>query len=229
LSASAVVGALSLWIVTTDVHAVVTGFTDQPTWHTAAGGATNVTVLHFDGPTETHGLPANDPSISPSYSSQGVDFLPFLNSAIYPVVHRGQGHQISDPNRDGLMANNSSPNPDTDLDGRAIRFNLNVPVRSVGTFFNGPLNDGDGGFLRIYDTSFAAIGTSPLSAAGGFIGVQSDQLIGRVEVVNTFNEDITFGIWDLQYSAVPEPGVAGCVIMAAALLRRRRRRAMIRA
>jgi hypothetical protein len=207
--------------------AALTSFTDQPAWHAAAGGAGQVTVLHFDGPTETHGTAVNDSSIVPSYSSQGVDFLPFTGTSVFPFVARGQGHQISDPNRDGLIANNSTPNPETDLDGRAIRFNFNTPVRSVGTYFNGPLNDGDLGFLRIYDTSFAVIGTSPLSAAGGFIGVQSDQLIGRVDVVNTFNEDILFGIWDLQFSAVPEPGCLAWLSVAAVLLRRRKN-AMIR-
>jgi hypothetical protein len=121
-----------------------------------------------------------------------------------------------------LVANNNTPNPVSDLDGRAIRFNFNKPVQSVGAYFNGPLNDGDLGFLRIYDASFNVIGTSALSEAGGFIGVQSDQLIGRVEVVNTLNDDILFGIWDLQFSPIPEPGSIALLVAPLALFARRR-------
>src|SRR5688572_31031745 len=79
-------------------------FNDQSLWAGALGGAT-LTVFHFDGVSETHGLAVNAASIAPSYSSQGVDFLPFEGTSIYPQILRGQDYQINTPGRDGLLAN----------------------------------------------------------------------------------------------------------------------------
>src|SRR5213592_3650173 len=40
-------------------------FHSQPLWLAAVGGASQATVFHFDGPTETSGKAANDPTIVP--------------------------------------------------------------------------------------------------------------------------------------------------------------------
>jgi hypothetical protein len=198
----------------TSTAAIVT-FHDQPTWQAQAGGAASVTVFHFDGPTETAGKFANDPTISPSYASQGVNFLPFTGTNVYPVILRNQGFAIPDPNRDGLLANTSSPNPTSDLDGRAIKLNFSVPANSVGVFTNRYL-DGDGGFLRAFDSSMNVIGEVELQP-GVFGGLITDQVIAHVAIVNTFNSDIKFGIWNLQFSqngVVPEPGAATLIAIA---------------
>ena len=181
-----------------ELCASVTTYHSQPDWETAVGGDSNVTVFHFDGPTELHGLPANDAAIVPSYSSQGVDFLPFTGSSVYPILLRNQGWQIPDPTRDGLLGNASTPNPVSDLDGRAIKFDFNIATNAVGVYTN-HFFDGDGGYLRVLDSSLIEIGRVDLSP-GIFGGLIADQPISRVEIVNTFNEDILFGIWDLQFS-----------------------------
>jgi hypothetical protein len=199
-------------------EAVVQTFNSQPDWLAAVGGPGQATVFHFDGPTEQDGLSVNDPSITPSYSSQGVDFLPFTGSNVYPVIFRSQGHQIPDPNRDGLVANNVSPNPESDLEGRAIQLAFNLPARSVGVFTN-RAGDGDGGYLQAFDAGSNLIGQVTLDA-GVFGGISSDQLIARVSIVNTFNSDINFGIWDLQYSpnGIPEPSTIALAALANAAL-----------
>jgi hypothetical protein len=186
--------------------AAIVTYHSQPDWQAAVGGAAQATVFHFDGPTELYGKSVNDPTIVPSYSSQGVDFLPFTGTNIFPQILRGQSFQIPDPNRDGLLANNSSPNPVTDLDGRAIKFNFNIPAMSVGVLTNRNA-DGDGGYLEAFDATMNLIGRVDLEP-GIFGGIVSDQVISRVAIVNTFNSDINFGVWDLQFSRngiVPEP------------------------
>jgi hypothetical protein len=175
-------------------RAGITSYFDQPVWLAAAGGTNSLTVFSFQGPTETDGKYANDPTIMPSYASQGVVFLPFTGTTVYPVIKRGQQFQISAPNHDGLMANVSSPNPLSDLEGRAIKFDFNIPVRSVGLNFNGPLLGGDYGYLEAFDTFGNLIGQTPVCAAGGFVGLVSDTPVTEMHVVNTGNSDITYGI-----------------------------------
>ena len=189
-------------------RAGITSYLNQPDWLAAAGGTNTLTVLSFQGPTETGGKFANDPTIVPSYASQGVVFLPFTGTAVYPVIARGQQYQIAAPNHDGLLANNSSPNPTSDLEGRAIKFDFNIPVRSVGVFFNGPISGGDCGYLEAFDTFGNLIGQTPVCAAGGFAGLVSDAPVTEVHVVNTGNADITFGIWDLQFVSAFGPSCA---------------------
>jgi hypothetical protein len=210
------------------VAAIVT-YHSQPDWQTAVGGAAHATVFHFDGATELHGKVVNDPTIVPSYSSQGVDFLPFIGTNVYPRISRGQGFQIPDTSRDGLLGNDASPNPITNLEGRAIRFDFNIPAMSVGVFTNRRF-DGDGGYLEAFDATMNPIGRVDL-AAGVFGGIVSDQVISHVAIVNTFNSDITFGIWDLQFSRngiIPEP-TSACLLgitvlgMLVALIARRSR------
>ena len=184
-------------------RAGITSFFNQPDWLTAAGGSNALTVFPFQGPTETDGKYANDPSIQPSYASQGVVFLPFLGTTNYPFIARGQQYQISAPNHDGLLANSSSPNPTSDLEGRAIWFNFTTAVRAVGLNFNGPLFGGDGGYLEAFDYSGNLVGETPVCAAGGFVGLVADTEIAQIHVVNTFNADIAFGIWDLQFKEAP--------------------------
>lgn len=180
-------------------------FTSQPDWQAAVGGPVNVTVFHFDGPAELDGQFANDPLIDPSYSSLGVDFLPFRDTTVYPILSRGQGHQIPDPSRDGLLANSSSPNPLSDLIGRAIRFDFNIKTNAVGVFTNRwPLNDpvGDGGYLQAFDASQSMIGEVELGA-GIFGGLITDDPIAHVIILNTWDSDIMYGIWDLQFAKTP--------------------------
>jgi hypothetical protein len=180
----------------------IAGFTsyfDQPTWLAAAGTTNSLTVFSFQGPTELNGKFANDPTIVPSYASQGVVFLPFTGTTVYPVIARGQQFQISAPDHDGLLANSSSPNPTSDLEGRAIRFDFNIPVRSVGVNFNRPLLGGDYGYLEAFDSFGNLIGQTPVCVAGGFVGLVSDTPVTEVHVVNTGNADISFGIWNLQF------------------------------
>jgi len=181
------------------VRAAITSFLNQSAWLAANGGSGGITVFSFQGPTETGGKYANDPIIQPSYASQGVVFLPFVGTTTYPVLARGQQYQISAPLHDGLLTNNSSPKPTSDLEGRAIRFNFIIAVRAVGLNFNGPVQGGDMGYLEALDYSGNQIGQTPVCAAGGFIGLVADTEIAQVHVVNTGNSDIRFGIWDLQF------------------------------
>lgn len=130
-------------------------------------------------------------------------FLPFKGTTIYPKIARNQQYQISSPNHDGLLANNSSPNPTSDLEGRAIRFQFIIAVRAIGLHFNGPLMGGDMGYLEAFDSSGKVIGQTAISEAGGFVGLVADTEIAEIQVVNTGNADIAFGIWDLQFKEAP--------------------------
>ena len=168
-------------------------FQNQPAWQTAVGGPSNTTVFHFDGPTELGGRFTNDPAITPSYSSQGVDFLPFTGTSTYPVLGRNEGYQIPDPNRDGLLTNRSSRN--STLDGRAIQFDFNVPMNAVGVF----TNNGDGGYMTVFDADMNPLAEVNVDS-GVFGGVIVNQPIAHVKIVNTYNGDIVFGIWDLQFA-----------------------------
>jgi hypothetical protein len=181
----------------------MTAFFSGSDWRAATGGPEVLTVLSFQGPTEVHNTPVNDPGILPSYASQGVVFLPFTGTDVYPLVARGQQWQISAPDHDGLVVNSSSPNPNGDLEGRAIRFTFVIPVRAVGLHFNGPYLGGDMGYLKIFDYGGTPIGQTGICSAGGFVGVVADTEIAEVRVVNTGNADITFGIWDLQFRELP--------------------------
>lgn len=208
-------------VVPATAKADVSLFHRQPDWLAAVGGASAGTVLHFDGSTEANGLPANDPAISPSYASLGVVFLPFTGTSVFPAIARGQGFQIPDPARDGLLANNPSPNPVTDLDGRAIRFDFAIPAKSVGVFTN-RAQGGDGGYLEAFDAAMASIGKVDL-APGVFGGILSDRVIARASIVNTFDDDIRFGIWDLQFSQnglppIPEPSTFAFMTLGLGLL-----------
>ncbi len=189
------------------IQAATRTYTDQATWQAAVLGAANVTAFHFDGATELNGRTAVDPLITPSYSSQGVDFLPFRGTEVYPQIARGQGYQIPDAARDGLLTNAASPNPTSDLMGRAIRFDFNIPTNAVGVFTNRfPLEapSGDGGYLEALDASQNVIGQVDLGA-GIFGGLITDVPIAHVNIVNTWNYDIQFGIWDLQFAKTPAP------------------------
>ena len=205
-----------VWLAfTVAVEASVTSYFTQSNWLAAAGGTNSLTVFSFQGPTETDGKYANDPSIVPSYASQGVVFLPFTGTTDYPVIRRGQQYQISAPNHDGLLANASSPNPVSDLEGRAIDFNFIVAAHAVGVNFNGPLLGGDGGYLEAFDYTGHLIGQTPVCAAGGFVGLVADTEIAQIHIVNTFNADITCGIWDLQF--VPAT-TQSCVVAPSGLV-----------
>jgi hypothetical protein len=175
-------------------------------------------VFSFQGSTETAGKYANDPSISPSYPSRGIEFLPFTGTTSYPILARGQQYQISAPDHDGLLVNSSCPNPVSDLEGRAIKFNFNLPARAIGVHFNGPLLDGDFGHLEVFDYSGTLIGQTGDCPAGGFVGLVADTEISQVRIINTGNSDITYGIWDLQFLAAPvsltiNPGSSNATII----------------
>lgn len=156
--------AVAVWLAASIIaQADITNFSNQSSWLAAGGGSDRLAVFSFQGTTETDGTSVNDPSIQPSYASHGVVFLPFLGTTIYPRIARNQQFQISSPGHDGLLANNASPNPISDVDGRAIRFDFIIPVRSVGLNFNGPLLDGDRGYLEAFDFSGNLIGRTPVS------------------------------------------------------------------
>ena len=196
--------AVFVALLAVSAHADVSSYYVQSDWLTTVGGGTNgLTVFSFQGPTETNGEPVNSTNIQPSYASQGVVILPFRGTSIYPIITRGQQFQISAPNHDGLLVNSTSTNATSDLEGRAIDFNFIVPVRAVGLNFNGPGQGGDGGYLEAYDSSSNLIGQTSVCAAGGFVGLVADTEIAQIHVVNTFNGDIIFGIWDLQFKEVP--------------------------
>jgi hypothetical protein len=187
---------VALGSATSALQATSVSFNDQGLWASALGGG-GITVFHFDGPTETHGKLANDPTINPSYSSQGVDFLPFANSSVFPQLLRGQDFQITTPGRDGLLSNINSPNQGEA--GRAILLNFNITVLSVGAFSNNI----DRGTLEAFDASNNLIGTALIGhdGAGQFGGIVTDTPIAHVRLTNTFNADLTWGIYDLQFSS----------------------------
>lgn len=195
---------LAAWLAASIIaQADITSFFSQSSWQEAAGGPDGLTVFSFQGTTETHLKSAVDPTIQPSYASQGVVFLPFIGTTVYPRIARNQQFQISAPTHDGLLTNQASPNPTIDLNGRAIRFQFTIPVRSVGLYFNGPYLDGDRGYLEAFDVAGNLIGQTAGSSNGGFVGLVADTEISRVHVVNTGGSDITFGIWDLQFKEAP--------------------------
>jgi hypothetical protein len=158
----------------------------------SASACAQLTVLYFDGANETHNKPAN--LVVPPYSTQGVEFQPFLGTTVYPVIHRNQQFQILIPNHDGLLTNNSSPAPASNQSGRAIRANFSVPVHAVGTH----VNVGDGGHIEAFDPSDALIAQAPISS-GGFGGITTGKSIARVVVTNTFDADIKFGLYGFQF------------------------------
>ena len=181
----------------------VRSFFDQSVWLEAINDSNELTVFSFQGDTETNGISADDPGIQPSYASQGVVFLPFIGSTNYPIITRNQQYQISAPGHDGLLVNSSSTNTTSDLEGRAIRFSFIIPAKAVGLNFNGPRNGGDYGYLKAYDFSGNLIGQTPECSAGGFVGLVADTEISRVHVINTGDDDISCGIWDLQFKETP--------------------------
>ena len=214
---SRMIGLASSLLLSSAVHAGTIAFDDQQDWMAALGGA-SVTVFHFDNPTETHNRFVNDPLIAPSYLSQGVEFLPFDGTSVYPRILRGQDYQISTPGRDGLLTNNSSPH--RTVDGRAILLNFTTTVRAVGGFSN----DIDYGKLEAYDANGSLLGTAWIGtdSNGGFGGLVSDTPIAHVKLINTYNQDLIWGIYDLQFSAgiapdptpspVPEAGATGLLV-----------------
>lgn len=172
-------------------------YLDRAAWQAAAGGPGVTTALYFDGPTENYGIAVNDPGITPPFAERGVRFLPFSNSDVYPIILRGQQGQIPDPARDGLVANHSSPNGREDLLGRAIRFEFTVPAYAVGA----ATNIGDGGYLEAFDAAGNSLGRVNLDS-GVFGGLITADPIASVALVNTYDGDITFGIWDISFGTL---------------------------
>jgi hypothetical protein len=183
------------------VQASAISFDNQSSWAGALDGA-DVTVLNFMGPLETHGALVGTAALDAYYTGLGVDFKPFAGTSAYPLILRGQQYQISTPGRDGLLTNLSSPNVGTA--GRAILFDFTIPVRAVGAFSNNI----DYGLLEAYDEYGALLGSIGIgtNGSGGFGGLFTDSLISHVKLINTYNADLTWGIYDLQFSAgsVPE-------------------------
>ena len=213
LTCKSLLGFAALALIS-PASATSVSFNDQSLWAGALGAAP-ITVFHFDGATETNGLAANAGSIAPSYSSQGVDFLPFEGTSIYPQILRGQDFQINTPGRDGLLANTSSPN--STPSGRAIIFNFNTPIRAVGAFSNNI----DRGTLEAYDSQGDLIGSALIGydGWGQFGGLVSDTTIAQVKLINTYNSDLTWGIYDLQFSggttrsaSVPDGGSTAALL-----------------
>ncbi len=168
-------------------------FADQADFESHTCGS--YTVLSVTGDTEVHGLYVNDASIDPSYESQGLLFSTFTGTSDYPVIYRGQQAQIALADHDGLISNASSSASTSDLDGRAIRADLQGTTYAFGAWSN----TGDGGYLVAYDDAGDVIDTADL-AAGGFAGITSPTPIASIAVYNTFDSDIVFGVYDLQFA-----------------------------
>ena len=171
----------------------LTLFSDQPAFEARTCGS--YTNLHITGPTEGHFVAVNEPTIQPSYESQGVVFRPFGTSGVYPVIYRGQQHQIALPSHDGLIVNLTSPYSAADLDGRAIKADFKFPQHAVGVW----TNVGDGGHIDAFSANGTLVASAPISS-GGFAGLVSPVPFVSVAVVNTFDGDIVFGIYDLQFA-----------------------------
>ncbi len=168
-------------------------FADQADFESHTCG--NYTVLSVTGDTELHGLYVNDATIDPSYESQGLLFSPFSGTSDYPIIYRGQQAQIALADHDGLISNASSSASTSDLDGRAIRAELQSTTYAFGAW----CNTGDGGYLVAYDDAGDVIDTADL-ASGGFAGITSPTPIASVAIYNTFDSDIVFGLYDLQFA-----------------------------
>ncbi len=190
--------------------AATLSFNSQPLWQESVGGIDAATVLHFDNGDVTglRNVTVDQAPATPFYQNQGVNFLPFLGTTIYPIIFLGQDYQIQTPGRDGLLANNNSPNQTSNLAGRAIRFDFNQAFNAVGTF----TNNIDRGTLEAYDVNLNSLGSIGVGqdGRGGFGGLITDVPIHRVVITNTYDGDIQFGIYDLQFastlSSVPLPG-----------------------
>jgi hypothetical protein len=171
-------------------------YSKQPEYAKAAS-CSPIHALWFDGPTEKNGLLVTDKSIMPPYSMLGVDFLPYLKSSVVPYIARGQSYQMNVPGHDGMLINGNSPNPTSDLAGRAFRWKFNGtngPIYNVGMH----VNLGDGGYLEAYDAEGNSIAKAPLSS-GGFAGIQTDLPIAAASFFCTFNGDIVCGMYGLQF------------------------------
>jgi hypothetical protein len=174
---------------------VVRVFDDRDEWAAAADCAP-ITELYFDGPTEVNLRFVDDARIIPSYSSLGLDFQPFIDTTIMPQILRGRDPDIVVPGHDALVTNRPSPAPRTDLLGRAINATFNRVTRTVGVW----CNLRDGGYIEAFDATGAPLGRASISS-GGFGGITSSVPIDSIRLVNTFDGDIVWGIYGLQYSA----------------------------
>ncbi|HEX2860398.1 MAG TPA: hypothetical protein VHN79_02115, partial [Lacunisphaera sp.] len=92
----------------------------------------------------------------------------------------------------------------------------------------------DRGTLEAYDSQGDLIGSALIGhdGWGQFGGLVSDIAIAQVKLINTYNSDLTWGIYDLQFSAgttpsasVPEGGATftllGATLLAVGYLRRK--------
>lgn len=203
---------LVMTVFSVQAHAIPIGTTDRVQWITAAGGAPDL-FFHFDQSSTGDNTVAQGTSVNALvdfYADQGIEFLPFLGTEIFPIILRNQSYQMSNSTgvdghdagreRDALLGNHSSPNVTSNLEGRAIIFNFLVPVNSFGV----RVNNGDGGIVNAYDVNDQLIISQALPN-GGFAGIFSgDVLIDRISIVNTFDWDIQFGLYDFQYHTVDE-------------------------
>lgn len=193
------------------------GTSDRAAWVAAAGGEPDL-FFHFDESAAGSNSVPDSTSVGDNtspiflvdfHAALGVEFLPFAGTSVLPGILRNQTFQIPnstgqdghDPGRarDALIGNFPSPNPISNLQGRAVRLRFLTPVRSFGV----RVNTGDGGVVDAFDVQNNLILQQPLPS-GGFAGIVSDVPIDHVHIVNTFDADILFGLYDFQYHSVPQ-------------------------
>lgn len=187
-------------------RAASVAYNSQADWADALNGA-SITVFDFeDAPHNTTlNTVVGTETLLSFYSAQGVDFLPYAGTSIYPVIFRNQQGQINTPDRDALLANNNSPQRTSA--GSIIQFDFNKTIRSVGAFSNNI----DEGTLEAYDADGFLIGSALIghNGLGQFGGIVTDTPIAHVKLINTFNGDFRWGVYDLQFSAGPLPQAPG--------------------
>jgi hypothetical protein len=214
------------------------GFTSRTAWVTALGGAPDYFVFFDETAAGANTASENDSvgtNTSPKfyvdfYATKRIDFDPFTLNGTFPTLERNRQADMTNEvgqvdgaftarSRDTLLSNVelgiAPANNPTQQGLRAIRWDFLDPMRAVGFY----VNIGDTARLELYDASDALI-LSQNAASGGFAGILSDVAVDHVVVVNTGDNDLRFGIYDLQYDlfvALPAPGL-GALALAALLI-----------
>ena len=177
--------------------AATVSYTDQAAFEAALNGSH--TLVNLDAAplgAFPSGYRLDDAAPAAALLSLGLDSIG-LNAQ---VVDNQNFQTVTD--RDRLIINGQAV-------GGQIAFNFTDEVNGVGAFSN----DIDFGRVRLFSES--NLGGVLLGEAqfgpGGFGGITSDALIRSVQFTCDFNQDLTCGVFDIQFgvfadsSAVPEP------------------------